>query len=238
MGVRIPRRKKRVPLLSVLYRLDKWLPFSQRRKLKWYLDLEWIFERLALEASFRHYPAEEHPHRLSMNRFILRHLRSDMKVLDLGCGNGDVANVLAAHVDRVVGVDHDAQAIEQARRRYQRRNLSFIDQDAQDYLRTGELRFDVLVLSHVLEHLDDPGPFLGAFKGFFRWVYIEVPDFDRSFLNHYRKELGNTLIHSDDDHVSEFDREELGELLDRAGIAVVEAEYRHGVQRLWCSTGA
>ncbi|MCB9163525.1 MAG: hypothetical protein H6592_03675 [Flavobacteriales bacterium] len=86
----------------------------------------------------------------------------------------------------------------------------------------------------MLEHLDGPEEFLQRFKGFFQWIYIEVPDFDKTYLNHYRQLLGSTLIHTDDDHVSEFDREELNAMLQRVGIEVVDAEYRFGVQRLWC----
>jgi len=234
MGIRLPRKKKRVFALSLLYRIDRLLPFSTERRLKWYLDLEWIFDRLAMETSFRHFPAEAHPHRLSANAFLLRNLEPRMHVLDLGCGSGDITAVIAAYVDRVVGVDHDRVAVARAAQRHQRANLTFVDRDAMAFLQQEEQRFDTLVLSHVLEHLDGPEEFLQRFKGFFQWIYIEVPDFDKTYLNHYRQLLGSTLIHTDDDHVSEFDREELNAMLQRVGIEVVDAEYRFGVQRLWC----
>lgn len=237
MGIRIPRKKKRVFALSLLYRLDRLLPFSAKRKLKWYLDMEWIFDRLAMETSFKYYAPADHPHRRFANRFLLRRLTGDMCVLDLGCSSGDVTAVLAEHAAKVVGVDHDLNSISKARERYQRANLSFLHMDALDYLKGTEDRFDVLVLSHVLEHLDGPEDFLEKFKGFFTWIYIELPDFDKTYLNHYRLELGSDLIHTDDDHVSEFDRDELHELLERCGMTVVEAEYRFGVQRLWCRVG-
>lgn len=238
MGIRLPRSKKRVLALSLLYRLDRLLPFGPKRKLKWYLDLEWIFDRLAMEASFKHYPPEEHPHRRFANRFLLRRLSPGMRVLDLGCSSGDVTEMLARHAGEVVGVDHDLRSIEEARKRYARSNLSFLHMDALEYLQGTDGRFDVLVLSHVLEHLDGPEAFLEKFKVFFNWIYIELPDLDKTYLNHYRLDLGADLIHTDDDHVSEFDRDDLHTLLDQCGITVVEAEYRYGVQRLWCRVDA
>jgi len=237
MGIRLPRKKKRVLALSLFYRLDRLLPFSTERKLRWYLDLEWIFDRLAMETSFRHFPAEAHPHRLSANTFLQRMLEPSMHVLDLGCGNGDVTAAIAAHAERVVGVDHDRGAITRAAQRHQRANLTFVDRDAVTFMQEEGQHFDTLVLSHVLEHLDEPEEFLQRFKGFFQWIYIEVPDFDKTYLNHYRQLLGSTLIHTDDDHVSEFDREELITMLQGAGIELLKAEYRSGVQRLWCSAG-
>lgn len=237
MGIRIERSKKRVFLLSALYRINRLLPISAARKLRWYLDLEWIFDRLAMEASFAHYPAAEHPHRIHAKRALLRHITSQSVVLDLGCSTGDVSAMLAEHAGHVVGVDHSAESIALAERKHQHPNLTFLHSDALEYLKSTERRFDVLVLSHILEHLDEPEEFLRRFKGFFPWIYIEVPDFDKTYLNHYRQRLGMDLVYTDDDHVSEFDREELRGILDRSGIRVVEAEYRFGIQRLWCQVG-
>jgi hypothetical protein len=63
-----------------------------------------------------------------------------------------------------------------------------------------------------------------------------VPDFDRHYLNHYRKNLELKLIFSDADHISEFDRDELKILLMACQIDIIKEEYRYGVQKLWCST--
>ncbi|MCB9163526.1 MAG: methyltransferase domain-containing protein [Flavobacteriales bacterium] len=99
-----------------------------------------------METSFRHFPAEAHPHRLSANAFLLRRLEPRMHVLDLGCGSGDITAVIAAYVDRVVGVDHDRVAVARAAQRHQRANLTFVDRDAMAFLQQEEQRFDTLVL--------------------------------------------------------------------------------------------
>ncbi len=235
MGVRIPRRKERVMLLTVLYRLHRLLPLSARKKLQLYLDLEWIFDRLAMEMSFQHYAPSEHPFRLHAHRFILRRIGKENVVLDLGCNAGDLTKVIGAKAGEVVGVDHDASAIDRAKAGSSLDNVSFLNTDALAYLRSSEKRFDTLILSHILEHLDEPEAFLKAFKGHFRQVYIELPDFDKTYLNHYRVDVGSKLQYTDDDHVAEFDRDELREMLERCGYRIEEAEYRFGIQRLWCS---
>ena len=64
--------------------------------------------------------------------------------------------------------------------------------------------------------------------------YIEVPDFERHYLNQYRLDKNINLIYSDNDHVSEFDRLEIKGLLQSCGITIQKEEYRFGVQKLWC----
>lgn len=222
--------------LSVIYRLHRLLPLGTRRKLALYLDLEWIFDRLSMEMSFSHYGQEAHPFRRHAIAFLKRHLEPQHTVLDLGCKTGFMSQAIAAMTARVVGVDHDAAAIREAHATWKRANLEFLHTDALEYLNGTQQRFDVLILSHILEHLDEPENFLRSFKDHFAHIYIELPDFDRYYLNHYRKDLGRSLIYSDDDHVSEFDRDELRAIVDACGMTVIEAEYRFGVQRLWCRT--
>lgn len=83
------------------------------------------------------------------------------RVLDLGCGGGDLARALVrwAASDgfevEVVGVDPDPRAIAAATRTRQR-GVTFREQTSADLAAAGE-RFDVVVSNHVLHHLDDDG---------------------------------------------------------------------------------
>jgi 2-polyprenyl-3-methyl-5-hydroxy-6-metoxy-1,4-benzoquinol methylase len=82
------------------------------------------------------------------------------RILDLGCGGGDLARNLArwAAADgidvTVVGVDPDARAISAARRD-EPRGVSFRAASSGDLVAAGE-EFDVVVSNHVLHHLADP----------------------------------------------------------------------------------
>jgi hypothetical protein len=42
------------------------------------------------------------------------------------------------------------------------------------------------------------------------------------------------LVYTDADHVYEFDRYEMMDLLKNAGLEIVSAEYIFGLQRIWC----
>ena len=234
MGIRLPRRKKAHMLLSVIYRTQKLLPISAERKLRLFLDLEWIFERLALESSFKVYSFQDHPIRQHALRSILSRIEAHHTVLDLGCKTGDLGWEIAGKAAHVVGIDHDSQAIETALRTRKRSNLEFHCTDALDFLKKNDRKFNVLILSHILEHLDDPKDLLNDFKDFFELIYIELPDFEKSYMNQYRKDLASDLIYSDDDHVTEFDRNELAALVQECGLEILEREYRFGMQRIWC----
>jgi len=212
------------------------LPLNQKAKFKLFLDLEWIFDRLSHEMSFKYYSHAEHPFRQASKKFILDNISDKDTVLDLGCNLGDISAMIAENAKEVIGIDYNKVAIEKAKQKYTKENLKFYNVEALEFLKNNSIHFDILILSHILEHLDNPKDFLINFKNYFKQIYIELPDFDRVHLNHYRKDLGVSLIYSDDDHVTEFDRDELKTLLNECNIKIVKEEYRFGVQKLWCET--
>lgn len=67
-------------------------------------------------------------------------LSKDQAVLDLGCGPGVVANLLAERVSRVIGVDINAKLVETARKQG-RSNTEFLQGDIKDisWVDTGEV---------------------------------------------------------------------------------------------------
>lgn len=211
MGARLTRTKERKLFVSLLYRLGLTLPLTMK------LDLAWLFHRLASEATL-HQPSKD---------FLFSGLKQTDRVLDLGCSTGELTARIAAKVLNVTGIDHNAKSIEQARKSFP--SLTFETGDVRDHVATG---YDVLILSHVLEHIDDPEGFLRQVSKHFERIYIEVPDFDSTVLNQVR--LGRSpYIFTDADHVSEFDRDELRSLVEGAQLKVEAEEYRFGVMRLW-----
>ncbi|ETW91962.1 MAG: hypothetical protein ETSY2_55150, partial [Candidatus Entotheonella gemina] len=107
--------------------------------------------------------------------------------------------------------------------------------DVLNFLRTSaDQSFDVVVLSHVLEHLDNPQAFLSTLSQISKYFYIEVPDFESSHLNLYRSMIKTDLNYTDNDHVSEFDRRELADIIKQAGLAIEICEFSFGVMRYWC----
>jgi SAM-dependent methyltransferase len=167
--------------------------------------------------------------------FLSSYLERQHNVLDLGCARGEITWIVAEYVEKVVGIDHTKELIEIAIRDNFRPNITYIVGDALEYLQK-EQNFDVLILSHILEHIDNPKKFLLDFNKYFKYIYIEVPDFDRSFLNIYRVDQKRELVWTDLDHVSEFDRQDLKDILNECNLLVISAEYRYGIQRYWTIT--
>ena len=234
MGLKLQRNKKPLLIVRFFYAFSRILPISKKGKFKLFLNLEWIFDRFSHEYSFKNYSPGEHPVRLHTRQTLLNFIKEDQSVLDLGCNRGDMSIYLAGKAKLVVGVDYDQKAIDLAQSRYRKDNLTFVCADAYGFLSRTDITFDILILSHILEHLDDPGSFIKQYAPFFKFIYIELPDFDKTLLNHYRKNMNMQLIYTDGDHISEFDRVELKELIEKCDLQIVSAEYIYGLQKIWC----
>lgn len=81
-------------------------------------------------------------------------------VLDVGCGEGYGACLLARQAKKVVAIDRNKKTIQQAKRRYPLPNLSFDVQDVERFSEGFSYSFDVICCFHVIEHLKEPGQFL------------------------------------------------------------------------------
>ena len=84
------------------------------------------------------------------------------RVLEAGCGEGYGAALMARHAAQVVGVDYNAAALELARARHRLPNLEYRAVNLLDLAKEQPGEFDVVTNFQVLEHLEDPSPFLSA----------------------------------------------------------------------------
>jgi len=236
MHLELPREKERVWLLSIIYRVNLLLAkvLPPQGLLKLLLDLEWIFCRLATEQSGQLYSRESHPSKIESYPFILEEIHPEETVLDLGSFLGHMSWAISLKAKEVVGVEIVSERFEAATRLFKRDNLSFVNEDIIDYLAHTDRVFDVIIISHVLEHLCNPLEFLRSISKSFKRVYIEVPDFDATPLNLMRLDAGSKLIYTDADHVFEFDRRELRKLIGMAGLDIEKESFSFGVIRVWC----
>jgi len=93
-------------------------------------------------------------------------------VVDMACGEGYGADVLARDARSVVGVDANPQAHEHARLRYVRGNLRF----ARDMVETFAEPADAVVFLQTIEHVRNPGAVLEHFKALAPVAYISTPN--------------------------------------------------------------
>jgi 2-polyprenyl-3-methyl-5-hydroxy-6-metoxy-1,4-benzoquinol methylase len=85
---------------------------------------------------------------------LLAFVPAGVDVLDVGCATGYLGTTLMERGCRVWGVEVDAAAAHEARRRYE--DVATLDLDVTDELPWERRSFDVIVAADVLEHLRDP----------------------------------------------------------------------------------
>lgn len=95
-----------------------------------------------------------------------------LRVVDMACGEGYGADVLARKARSVVGVDANPEAHEHARLRYVRDNLRF----ARDMVETFTEPCDAVVFLQTIEHVRNPGAVLAHFKTLAPVAYISTPN--------------------------------------------------------------
>ncbi len=90
--------------------------------------------------------------------FRLLDLLSPKKILDFGCYDGFFASTIKEHTGaEIYATDINLHALEQASRTYP--CVNFIPPEVADTMRA---EFDVILLSHVLEHVDSCDEIIGA----------------------------------------------------------------------------
>jgi SAM-dependent methyltransferase len=160
-----------------------------------------------------------HPkHRLmGYHQFFIDNVSGFDKVLDIGCGNGALSYDVAGKVKSITGIDIESKNIEQAKSRHSRDNLKYIVGDATKDL--GGEKFDVIILSNVLEHIEHRVEFMKSLKGLANKYLIRVPMFNRDWIPLYKKELG-LESRLDLTHFTEFTRESFEKELGQAGYKI------------------
>ena len=119
--------------------------------------LPWTGERLVTTC---HRPmAYEHLHRYA----IACGLAKGKRVLDIACGEGYGANLLAGFAAKVTGVDRDSATISHAKRSYRRRNLKFLEGTC-SAIPCADRSIDLVASFETIEHIAEQAAFLAEIK--------------------------------------------------------------------------
>lgn len=198
--------------LFILESRDRNPNFSLKRIFKIKDKLEWIINERAIS-----YDKGLHPkHRITgYHSFFINRIKSKQKILDVGCGNGSVAIDIAYNRPscEIIGIDINQSSINKAKlllKNSKLKNVSFKKIDISNDIR---IDADVIILSNVLEHIENRIEFLNNIYKLSRanQFLIRVPLFERDWQIPLRKELGiyffSDLDHKTEHTVNEFEKE-------------------------------
>jgi len=173
--------------------------------------------------------AYEHWHRYAFAQPLARGRR----VLDVACGEGYGAALLAGEAASVLGIDLAPEAIAHARARYPHPRLRFEAGDATRLQGVDDASIDLLVSFETLEHLADHDGLLAAFARVLApggLLLISTPD---------RRTYSEQPGHHNPHHVRELDRAEFETLLARYFPCVrLYGQRLMSHSMLWCLDGA
>lgn len=134
----------------------------------------------------------EHPKRKILNyeKFFFDQISADDSVLDVGCHEGYLSALAAQKASEVVGIDTNSFRIKKATDLYNHiTNLRFLVGDATTY-NFGNQKFNKIILSNVLEHIEDRVEFLQKMRRLGDTILLRVPLLTRDWLTVYKKENG------------------------------------------------
>jgi SAM-dependent methyltransferase len=144
--------------------------------------------------------------------WIADHMKIEARVLDVGCGNGGLLLALRERGFRsLVGMDPSEGCVT----RMQQQGLEAFRGWLGD-LAPGQQKFDLIILSHVLEHLLEPRPALASLQVLLApggRVYIETPDASR-----YVDFPSVPWYYFDSEHINHFDMHSLDNLARVSGF--------------------
>lgn len=222
-------RKKKFNLInSLFYYIDRFLLLPNILKLRFYLNIQFIFKRLAYEKSYLIFK-NLHPSTQFTISNLKKYIKKKDKILDIGCGNGYIAFSLSNYVNQITCIDYDLNVINEAKKKFKKKNIHYICEDVLKAKKYLSKKFDLIICSHVIEHLEKPFNFLRTLKKFKSNIYLEVPDNESDNINNVKKKINFYLNYTDSDHIYEFDRHYLIKTLEKNDFKVIDQKYQNGV---------
>jgi 2-polyprenyl-3-methyl-5-hydroxy-6-metoxy-1,4-benzoquinol methylase len=165
------------------------------------------------------------------------------RVLDIGCGNGRITKMLGKLGIDLLGIDIDAQEIQKAVDSNEYANVQFACRSVQEM----KEKDSGIILTEVLEHIEDPGNFLKAIalicenEGF---LIVTIPNgyclkeiimavirhlkkitIFAKIITQYKNSIGRNTVFNESPHLQQFTLKKIQALLEEAGFTVKEEFY-------------
>jgi len=195
-------------------------------KLKFFIYLHNLSYR-RLTSLARRLNNGDHPKRkiLDYKSFFLKNIFFEDSILDIGCHSGYLSFLSAKKAKKVTGIDINSKNISLAKSKYHLSNLEFINADATEY--PFKEKFDKIILSNVLEHIENRIEFLNKISHLSDIILIRVPLITRDWLSVYKKDNGFEY-RLDPTHFIEYTKDSLKEEISSADLSIKDYSIQFG----------
>jgi len=181
---------------------------------------------------------------------VRRHLEvsRNLHILDLGCGNGTIALKLLEEGFDIYGVDASETGISMANKLYHKNELSYetdrffvADFDERWGGILGDVRFDTIISTQVIEHVYSPKSYIGLCKSILppNGILIITTPYHGYFKNLALALTGKMDQHFtalwEGGHIKFFSKKTMGSLLQANGFNILKFEGLGRVPFLWKS---
>jgi glycosyltransferase involved in cell wall biosynthesis/2-polyprenyl-3-methyl-5-hydroxy-6-metoxy-1,4-benzoquinol methylase len=197
--------------LKLLFELDNWMYIQEGKK----------------SVEYNHGLHTKHRH-INHYRFFADHIQEGQSVIDLGCGNGALTKQAAQKTTaQVLGIDFSENNIQKAIQDFSEENITY--QLGNIYTDLPDQHYDIVIMSNVLEHLENRVEILATIKQKINpnHYLIRVPLFERDWRVPLKKELG-LEYRLDLTHYIEYTQEIFEEEITQAGLMIESQETRWG----------
>jgi SAM-dependent methyltransferase len=205
----------------------KTLPAKEALQLLFTMDTHLYFleKKVAMDYGGGVHPKHRH---IGYHNYFVERIPNGSKVLDVGCGNGNVAYDVAQKTGvQVLGIDLNDKNIQLARNQFPHPNVQYFVGNALTDLPSES--FDYVILSNVLEHIEDRVQFLIDLQKRVspNAILIRTPLFERDWRVPLKQELGLEW-RLDTDHKIEYTLDAFEAEMQTTGLKIHQQEVRWG----------
>jgi len=189
-----------------------WMPFRNPGE-EWYKSLAgYVVRDIARPKIVRGY------HKQFLKKY--KNFSKGKRILDLGCGAGELLVALQKRGCEVWGVDFDKNAIETAEKYFNLKNVYAMSFD--DFFKLPNLpKFDVVTFFEVIEHIDNPLEFIQNVKNLLKedsTIILSTPSRERILVNSIKADFP---YH----HLTRWNEKAISNLFKKINFKIVRVDY-------------